>query len=217
MRSLVQPAILKSAGLAALLTTLACYPRLVLWDARRLPVWYLELTVLLSSFFLWSFVFAWQGRYAGRDPLRLPRSSGLWAAATTAALVAAALNHFLLDRILRRVAPDDYPTGLESWLAMVLFALSFTQLFLLYSPLAFFLRLLSKRGLAVALTLAFSVFVMSLKVAASKSPPPPALLAELVAIRVASGALLLYFYLKGGLALAWWVSFLTQARYLLTL
>src|SRR5512136_2712538 len=105
MRHLAQPKVMTSAALAAVATALACYPRLELWQTRRLPVWYLELILLTGTFFLWSFVFGWQGPYSGRDPLQPSKSVKLWVLATTVALAAAVLHYFLLDSVLRSIAP----------------------------------------------------------------------------------------------------------------
>lgn len=217
MRSLVQPAVMKSAGVAALLSAVACFPRFVLWRARVLPIWYLELTVVLAGFVLWSFVFAWHETYSGRNPLRPVKSLAFWALASVCAWVAAALNLWLLDPYLRTVAPDDFPADLANWTAMTLFSLSFTQVFVVFAPMALFLRLVSRRWLAVVLTLAFGLFVMSLKVKASPTPPTAAMLVELVLVRVLSGAVLLFFYLRGGVSLAWWMSLIVQARHFITL
>jgi hypothetical protein len=205
---------MRSAAIAAVLTTLACYPRLAAWQTRVLPIWYLALSILLASFFLWSFVLGWQGKHGGADPLQVPRSPGLWAAATAFALAAAALNHWFLDPRYRAAAPEEFASDIGSWLAMTLFSLAFSQLFTAFAPLAFFLRLVPRRWLAIALTLAFGLLVMSMKVGPSNAPPPPGLLVELIIVRPLSGAVLLYFYMKGGLPLAWWISLLVQARHL---
>jgi hypothetical protein len=217
MRYIAQPKVVTSALLAAVATALACYPRLVVWETRRLPVWYLELVLLLGTFFLWSFVLGWQRPYGGRDPLQPSKSPALWALATGGALAVAALHYWLFDPVMRGAAPDEFPSSPSAWLAMTLSSVTFTQLFVVFAPLAFFLRMISRRKLALALTLAFNLFVMLLKASLTTKPLTPALLSGLILIRLLGASFLVFIYLEGGLPLACWVSFVVQTRYLLEL
>jgi hypothetical protein len=217
MRHIAQPKVVASATLAALATALACYTRLELWQTRRLPIWYLELVLLMGTFFLWSFVFGWQGPYGGRDPLQPSKSAKLWALATASAVAVAALHYFVLDARLRPLAPDEFPSSHSAWLAMALSTLTLTQLFVVFAPLAFFLRMISRRWLAVALTLAFNLFVMLRRSALAPTTLPPCLLASLIGIRLLGASILIFFYFKGGLPLACWATFLVHARLLLEL
>ena len=58
MRNLAQPRVLKLAGIASLVTALACYPRLSLWLNSAAPIWYLEAVIFFCGIVLWGFVFA---------------------------------------------------------------------------------------------------------------------------------------------------------------
>src|SRR5579872_6419537 len=142
MRSLAQPKVLARAGLAAIITALACYPRLAGWSERSEALLYLWLTLLWSVFFLWAFVFAWQSSHAGRPVLLATDGPpALWAAATVCALAAALLLHFFVDPQLRVITPQDYPANGKSWLSMCLFTLAMDPLFLCFAPFALFIRL----------------------------------------------------------------------------
>jgi hypothetical protein len=214
MRSLAQAVVVRNAGIAALLAAAACLPRFLLWSGRDRPIWFLELAVLSAGFFLWSFVFGWQAQYGARDPLKPSRSAALWSVATGCALAGAALNRWLVDPVVRTISPQDFPPNLAAWAAGLLFALSIGQLFMVFAPMAFFLRLAQRGWLAIVLTLGFGLFVMSMKLESAKASPPPGVLVELVLVRLASGAVGLWFYLKGGLPMAWWMALLAHARYL---
>jgi len=100
---------------------------------------------------------------------------------------------------------------------MALSTLTLTQLFVVFAPLAFFLRMISRRWLAIGLTLAFNLFVMLQRSALAPAPLPPLLLAGLIGFRLLGASILIYFYSKGGLPLACWATFLVHARLLLEL
>src|SRR5258708_936802 len=163
MRALTQPAIIKSAAIAAAFTTLVCFPRLVSWGDRPTPLWYLGLSLALAAFVLWSFVFAWHGKYTGRQPFALCRQPLVWVTATFCGATGALFSHYFTDPILRAQTPEDFPHDIATWLTMALFTLSFNQLFLILAPLDFFIRLAHRRRLAVALVILFNVFVVYLK------------------------------------------------------
>ena len=118
MRLLAQPQVLTRAGAAALITALACYPRLATWSERLHSVLFLWLMLLWAVFVLWAFVFAWQSEYARRPVLDPDFQPKLWAAATLCGIAWAALLHFLIDPQLRAITPQEYPTDWNSWLAM---------------------------------------------------------------------------------------------------
>lgn len=214
MRLLAQPKILTSAGVAAMITALTCYPRLATWSERPDSVLFLWLTLLWAVFVLWAFVFAWQFEYARRPVLGLDFRPKLWAAATLGGLAWAALLHFLIDPQLRVITPREYPTGWNSWLAMSLFAIGFNPLFLCFAPFAFFARLSQKVDVSVAMTVLFGVFVLYLRLHYSHVLPPPWFMAALMALRILTGFLSVYFYLKGGALLVWWLALLLQLRHL---
>jgi hypothetical protein len=217
MRHLLQTDVLKRAASAALITALLCYPRFAWWLHRPQPVWILVSIVFLASTVLWGGVFAWHSRYCHRPVFAPQWESITWGWTTLTALPVAAVSYLWLDPWLRECTPADYPTNLEQWLAMTFFHLAFVQLFLIFAPFAWSIRLFQDRKIATVLTVAFGVGVLLLKVHSSLVPVPVSLLAVLVLLRIVFGLLLVAFYLRGGLALAWWWGFLIEARHLLYL
>lgn len=216
MRRLIQPAVIKPAVLAAIGTALLCYPRFALWQTPY-PTWYLELVVLLGGFVLWAFVFAWHTPFTGRPVFKFPINPRLFTGATVAALLIAGVLHWFLDPTFRARTPADYPTSLNQWIGMTLFAVAFHPLFLIFAPLSWALRLFRRLWIAIALTVLFGVFVMVIKTQSAPTPLPPLVFLELLALRLALGSLAVFFYLRGGVLLVWWWSFLLQLRHLFTL
>ncbi len=214
MRNLAQPRVLKLAGIAALATTLACYPRLSFWLSRSLPIWYLEAIMFFCSIILWSFVFAWHTRYAHRPVFILKIEPRLFAIVTVAGIVVATGFHLFLDPSLRPKLPEDYPASPEQWFALVLFSLAFNQLFLVFAPFAWLIRLFQNRWAATCLTVLLSVIVMAIKIHSTPAPFPPPLFATLLAGRVVMSFLAVSFYLRGGVLLSWWWTLLIEARHL---
>lgn len=217
MRRLAQPEVLRSAAVAALMTTLVCSPRVLLWTTRRYPFWYLETVLLFGSIVLWAFVFAWHTAYFHRPVFTLKIAPELFALTTLAGIVGAlALSQFL-DPLLRLRTPLDYPANVQQWLSLTLFSLALNQLFLTFAPLAWLMRIVQNARAAIALTVAFGVVVLLLKVSRSPIPPSPGLFAGLLLVRIIIGLLSVLFYLRGGILLAWWWGFLLDARHLLAL
>src|ERR1700759_4444657 len=101
MRSLAQTKVLIRAGIAALVTSAICCPRLALWTERVDSVFYLWLILLLAMFVLWGFVFAWHEQYAKRPPLNFDFNPGIWTAGTVAALLTAAAYYYHFDPRIR--------------------------------------------------------------------------------------------------------------------
>ncbi|MFZ0826302.1 MAG: hypothetical protein WAO02_02665 [Verrucomicrobiia bacterium] len=217
MRHLVQPRTLKLAGLAALTTTLACYPRLSLWGNRSAPIWYLEAVIFFCAIVLWGFVFAWHTPYTQRPVFTLKLEPRLFAMVTVAGIAAAAGLHLFLDPSLRLKIPGDYPADPEQWFALVLFSLAFNQLFLVFAPFAWLIRLFKNRWVATGLTVLFGVLVLAIKIRHTPTPIPDPMFAALLAGRVVTGFLALSFYLRGGVLLSWWWILLIEARHLLPL
>jgi hypothetical protein len=217
VRSLLQPAVLKSAGAAALITSLVCFPRLASWRDHPQPLWLLSLTLAWASFILWSFVFGWRLKNAHRPILFVKAKPALWSAATFAGLTGAVVLHLFVDSVLQPLVPGDYPGTHEAWLAMTLFTLAFDQLFLCFAPFAFFVRLLQNQRVAAGLTVLFGVALLCLRIKSLAPLLSPFFIAELFAWRTSAGFLTLYFYLKGGALLAWWWVLLLQLRLLITL
>jgi hypothetical protein len=217
MRHLLQPRVLNFAGLAAALSALACYPRLTLWTNRAIPIWYLEAMIFLCSIVLWGFVFAWHTQYTKRPVFIFKLESKFFATVTLIGILAATVFHLWLDPSLRTIMPKEYPEDLKHWFAMLLFALALNQLFQVFAPFAWSMRLFKNTKVATGLTVAFGVFVLLMKVGAVSTPVPLPLLAILLAGRIVMGFLAVSIYLRGGVILASWWTFLFEARHLLDL
>jgi hypothetical protein len=217
VRHFTQPRVLRLAVIAALATAAACYPRLALWPKRPSPMWFVEAVIFLGTTVLWGFVFAWHTHYTHRPVFTFKVELKPLAAATLAGLCGAITLHFFLDPSLRLTTPEDYPANLEQWLATTLFSLSFSQLFLVFAPFAWLIRLFQNRWIATVLTILLGVFVLVLKTRSSPAPIPPSLFSALLIVRLVSGVLSVLFYLRGGLLLVWWLGFLIEARHLLNL
>jgi len=217
IRDLIQPRTLKWATLAALISALACYPRLSLWLNRSAPVWYLEAMIFFCGIVLWGFVFAWHTPYTHRPVFVLKLEPGTFVVATLAGIILALMFHLFLDPSLRSKIPEEYPADLQQWFAWVLFSLFFNQLFLLFAPFAWLMRLFQNRWVATGLTVLFGIFVLAIKNRASPAPLPAPLLAAFLAGRIVLGFLAVWFYLRGGVLLIWWWAFLFEARNLLHL
>jgi len=213
MRLLAQPMVLARAGLAAVLASLACYPRMAAVSDPRAPILFEWPVLLLCQFVLWAFVFAWQFEYARRPVFGGRFQPKIWALATLCGAVWAFLLHFQ-DPQYRLLAPADYPADWNSWLAMTLFSLALQPVFTYFAPFAFFIRLSRKASVALPLTVLFGVFVLYEKLTTLETPPPVGLVLELAALRVVGGYLTLYFYLNGGAVLVWWTVLLVQLRHL---
>ena len=216
MRSFGRPEVLRSAILAGSCSALVCWPRIAAAPHQGLPVWYLEAVVLLGSIVLWGFVFAWHTQYTQRPVFTLKVGAWPLVLATSAGLATALFWHFALDPWLRVKTPADYPTTMEQWVAMTLFSLGLKQLFLVFGPFAWLIRLFGKKEPAFLLTVVFSLAVMLIREYRS----PSSTLAEpfflgLLALRGTAEALSVYLYLRGGVLLVWWWDLLLQSRHFL--
>ena len=217
MRNLTQPRVLILATIAALVTTLACYPRLSFWMNHAFPIWYLEAIMFCCAIILWSFVFAWHTQYAHQPVFTLKIEPRLFAVVTVTGIVVATMFHLFLDPTLRLKTPEEYPADAKQWLAMLLFSLAFNQLYLVFAPFAWLIRLFKNRGVATCLTVLFSAIVLAIKIHSTPAPFPPPLFAALLAGRVVMGFLAVSFYLRGGVLLSWWWTLLIEARHLVDL
>jgi hypothetical protein len=162
-------------------------------------------------------VFAWHTKYTQRRVVAFQMELTPFVLATLAGIVAAVILHLALDPSLRLKTPEDYPARLDQWIAMTLFSLALTQLFLVFAPFAWSLRVFQSRPVAILFTVLFGVFVMMLKTRTSLTPLPSSLFWALILARIVVGGLSLYFYWRGGLMLASWWVLLLQARHLLHL
>lgn len=138
-------------------------------------------------------------------------------AVTLVGIIAAVVFHLFLDPSLRPKMPEEYPVDLEEWFASGLFSLFFSQLFLLFAPFAWLMRLCQNRRVATGLTVLFGIFVLALKMQSSPAQIPPPLLVAFLAGKIAMGFLAVWFYLRGGVMLIWWWTLLFEARNLLNL
>ncbi len=215
MRRLAQPKVVTIAAIAAASSAALSIPRMLLWDKRPLPLWYVESTIFFGSFVLWAFVFAWHTEYTHRPVFTLKIKPTLFTGATLAGVFAAIALYFFLDPALRLTTPGDYPADFAHWLANTLFSLAFTQLFLLFAPFAWVMRLFRNEKVAVWLTVLFNVFLLILKIETSPKPLPHALFIDLFVLRIAMSYLAVWFYLRGGIFLVWWIGLLVEARHLL--
>ena len=215
MRSLVQPQVLKSASIASAMSSLLCCPRLVLWPARHYPLWYLLALLFLGGTVLWAFVFGWYEKYTARSPLRFNLDRLTLTVATAAGIVVALFLYFAVDPPLRAAAPDEYPTDLQHWIASTLFSLAFAQLFLVFAPFAWLMRLSQGRPIAVPLTILFGTFVMQLKNQSNPIPISGLLFIVLLSLRLAGGALAVFLFVRGGIVAVCWFTLLVQARHLI--
>ena len=215
MRSLAKPIVLQHALLASLLSTLACVPRLAMWQERIFTVPFMSVTLLFCTFVLWAFVFAWHEQYSGARVFNWKFQPLLWAIGTAYALVSAASLHFSLDDKLRVITPQVYPTNWSSWAAITLFSLTLEPLFLCFAPFAFFIRLSNRETTAVGFTIVFGLLVVYLNLNSGKTLPGMGMMAELIALRVVSAFVNVFFYLKGGVLLVWWIALVIQLRFLL--
>lgn len=216
MRHLVKPQVVTSAAVAAAASAILSLPRMWLWEQRTFPVWYIEAMIFLGGFVLWAFVFAWHTEYTRRPIFMREIQPRLILAATFTGLIAAVILHWLLDPSLRLRTPQDYPADFPHWVAASLFSLGFTQLFLIFAPFAWSIRLFRKEQIAAAMTVALSVAVLILKINSAPTPLPLTLFLELLAARIAFGYLAIWFYLRGGILLVTWLGLLVEARHLIT-
>jgi len=217
MRSLAQPKVVTSAAIAAALSAVLSLPRMLLWENRPFTLWYIETTIFLCGFVLWAFVFGWHTEYTRRPLFTLKIQPYIFIIATFAGIIAGLGLHLLLDPALRARHPQDFPADFKNWIAATLFTLTFLQLFLMFAPFAWAMRLFRNEKIATWLTVAIIALVFALK-ANTYSPPLPALmLAQLLVLRIASGFLAVWFYLRGGIFLAWWIGLIIEARHLLTI
>jgi hypothetical protein len=212
MRSLAQPRVLLHATYGAVITTLACYPRLAIWLDRPYTTFYSCVMVLWTTFILWAFVFAWQPKYARRPVTNFQCPRGIWIIATVYGVIGAVLLRIFMDPQLRLTTPKDYPADWHSWIAMCLFVLAMDTLLFCFAPYAFFMRLLRRPDISLALTVMFGIFVQVLKINSFRPWPPAMLIVELVVVHVIGGFMSVYLYIKGGTLPVWWAVFLLQLR-----
>jgi hypothetical protein len=169
--------------------------------------------MFLGSIMLWGFVFAWHAKYM-KQPVFKKVELKPWSVTTLLALAGAALLRASLDPALRPAIPSDYPRDLEQWISMTLFSLAFTQLFLIFAPIAWLARLSHNRPFAIVSTILFGGFVLLIKERTSSIHLPALLFVELASVRLLNGIFSVFLYLRGGVALVLWWTLLLQSRHL---
>ena len=214
MRHLLQPRVLNLASLAAAISALASYPRMTLWPTRPNALWYLEATIFLCGIILWGFVFAWHTLYTKKPVLTLKIDARSFITVTLTGIGVATFYALCLDPSLRAKLPEEYPADFNHWLAFLLFALAFNQLFMTFAPCDWCMRLFKRTWVAASLTALFGAFVLLLNIQAREVPIPSPLLAALLVARITMGFLAVAFYLRGGVLLAWWWTFVLESRHL---
>jgi hypothetical protein len=214
MRDLTRPEHLKPTACAALATAILCLPRLCLWTNRVQPIWYLEAMIFAVGFVLWGFVFAWHSKYTGRPVLTLNLKEGGFAFATLSGLGVALTLRIFIDPIARQAMPEDFPVNLEQWLAAGLFTLSLSQLFLVFAPFAWLMRLFKRRAIAFALTVLFGLVVFVLKTNSAAAPLTPVVFGILFLTRFIMEVLAVGIYLRGGVLPTLWLGFLVHLHFL---
>jgi hypothetical protein len=216
MRRLAQPQVVTSAAIAAALSAILSLPRMVLWEDRRFPLWYPEATILFCGFVLWAFVFAWHTEYTHRPVFTLKIKPRVLATATVAGLVIGLALHFWIDPLVRPAAPKDFPPDVKHWAAATMFSLAFTQLFLLYAPFYWAMRLFRNEKAALWITTAFGILVLLLRNNSLPTGLAAWLLTALGMFKITGIFFGVWFYLRGGIFLVWWLQLLLESRHLIT-
>jgi hypothetical protein len=103
---------MRIAAAAASFTGLACYPRLWIWTDRPNALWFMVTLLILTSFVLWSFVFAWYPIRTQRPVLNTTLTQHDLILACVLGLLAAVILTGTVDPKLRPLNPTDYPDAL---------------------------------------------------------------------------------------------------------
>jgi hypothetical protein len=216
MRRLAQPQVMTSAAIAAASSAILSLPRMLLWEDRRLSLWYLEVSILFCGFVLWAFVFAWHTEYTHRPVFTWKIKPSLLAAATVAGILSGLALHFWSDPLIRPAAPKDFPPDVKHWAATTIFNLAFIQLFLLYAPFDWAIRLFRNEQVALWITVTFGILVLLLRNNSLPAELSAWLLTSLILFKITGIFFAVWFYLRGGIFLVWWMDLLLESRHLLT-
>ena len=217
VRRLAQPKVVAAAAIAAALSALLCLPEMLLWQHRKFPLWDAEATIFFGGFVLWAFVFAWHTEYTGRPVFTLKINPLLLGAVTALGIGGAICSRFFYDPYLRTINPEEYPADLAHWIGSTLFALVFAQLFLVFAPYAWAIRLSRSPKFSLGFTVTFGVAVWLLRIHLSPHVLPTWLFINLFVSRIIQAVLAVWFYLRGGALLVWWLGLLLEARHLFDL
>src|SRR5204862_8048478 len=99
--------------------------------------------------------------------------------ATVIGVVGAVTQHLWLDPVLKTRMPEDFPADFNQWLTIVLFTLSFADLFTVFAPFDWMLRLSRSKSWATGLTIIFGLFVLWLRHRTLEPRLPASILAHL--------------------------------------
>jgi hypothetical protein len=77
------------------------------------------------------------------------------------------------------------------------------------------MRLIRNEQVATWMTVALGVVVLIMRINSSPVSVPPLLIVELLILRIAGFYFGIWFYLRGGILIVWWLEFLLEARHLL--
>lgn len=211
MRSLAEPAVLLRAGVAAGVTALACYPRLVKWRAD--DVWFFVGVIGWAAFVLWAAVFAWHQKHARREVFPRDVPPRLWLITLALGGLGAAISFHWGDPMLRQLAPTDFPRNPVQWADHALFNLAMEQLFLCFGPFAFCVRLLpSVRAAAIGVVL-FGLLVFALKLQSVSAVLTWETAFGLGLFRALHSAVTVWLYVRGGVWLVWLFALLLLSRH----
>lgn len=213
MRLLTQSAVLKQAVLAAVLSTLAAWPRLAGFSENPNPMWFLAGGLFWAAFCLWAAVFAWQARGPEQALFRWRLGARAWGKVTLVGVVGAVLFAYTTDPVWRLVRPRDFPVSTTAWAAQTLFYLGFEQLFTYLGPFALLLRLTGSARVSIAGVALFRLGLLGLQLHGVVSAPSVAGVLLLSIARVAVTWVVLNVYLRGGLLPVCWLGILWQLRH----
>jgi hypothetical protein len=213
VRSLFQPRVMRNAAIAGLLTAIASYPRLILWNEPPGTILFLCMMLFWTAFCLWSFVFAWHEEGVASSVFLRKVDAKWWIGVTLLGVVAAILEYHFLDPHTRELKFVRFPQNFSEWGAMLLFNLAFDQLFLCFAPYAFFIRLFRKRNWAATQVVMLSVFVLVLKLFSEETLVFSPLIVTLFLLRIVGSSIVIFLYIRGGVVLVCWWVFLLQTRH----
>jgi len=214
---LTKPAVFRNAAIAALMTALASYPRLSLWLTRQGYAEFLTVFLGMCAFMMWLVVFGWHEKFAGRPPITLRVEPKPLALSTIAAVGIGALMFRYADPSLREIVPKDFPQSFQQWTTGTLFRLAFIDLFLIFAPFAWFIRLTKNRTASIVLTIGLGVFIWVLKARSSPGTIPASIGIALLLARTLTSWIAVALYVRGGAVLVWWFALLIECRHLVAL
>mgnify|MGYP007046919195 CR=1 FL=1 len=212
MKDLASSSVLSRAFLAATLTVLACLPRLWVWQERSPPLFFFAGMLGWSAFAMWAFILAWHEKHTSDPPFARNVKPLDWAWVTAGGGLASVCFYFWSDPVIRRLFPNELPISFPETSAFILFYLSFTQLFLVFAPVAFFARLGARRRVLITLVVGLNVIVLLIKLTSSAEQPSAALTVFLLVSRAVLSGISTTLYLRGGIWLVWWWALLLQLR-----